>query len=161
MRPAEPSRATWLIQAAPESGSDSRKFFDQQLSETSLLTLAHASGLMAEALGCDDSSIHMIPATGHGTYSFAFTVGHASPHTLEHRDGQLEIDSVCIGIREGRNYVIVTSGAGRPAVDSGLNPRIFGEQRSRSPSGTRKSCSSRIRTPCGCSSAGTGQGSRR
>ena len=128
-------------------------------SETFLLTLAHASGLMADALGCDDSSIHMIPATGHGTYSFAFTVGHASPHTLEHRDGQLEIDSVCIGIRDGRNHVIVTSGAGRPAVDGGLNPRIFGEQRSRSPSGTRKSFSSRMRTPCGCSSAGTGQGS--
>ena len=87
-----------------------------KLSETSLLTLARASGLMAEALGCDDSSIHMIPATGHGTYSFAFTVGQASPHALEHRDGQVEIDSVCIGIRDGRNQIIVTCGAGRPAI---------------------------------------------
>ncbi|MBK1631761.1 hypothetical protein CKO31_13645 [Thiohalocapsa halophila] len=88
-----------------------------KLSETSLLTLAHASGLMAEALGCDDSSIHMIPATGQGTYSFAFTVGQASPHALEHRDGQVEIDSVCIGIRDGRNHVIVTE-AKRGPFDS-------------------------------------------
>jgi hypothetical protein len=54
-----------------------------KLSETSLLTLAHASGLMAEALDCDDSSMHIIPATGHGTYSFQFTVGaeHPPPST--------------------------------------------------------------------------------
>ena len=79
-----------------------------KLSETSLLTLAHASGLMAEALGCDDSSIHMIPATGAGTYSFSFTVGGADPHLLEHAGGQVEIDSVCVGVRGGRNHVIVT-----------------------------------------------------
>jgi len=87
-----------------------------KLSETSLLTLAHAFGLITEALGCDGSSIHMIPATGHATYSFAFTVGQASPHALAHRDGQVEIDSVCIGIRDGRNQIIVTCGAGRPAM---------------------------------------------
>jgi hypothetical protein len=73
---------------------------------------------MAEALGCDDSSIHMIPATGHGTYSFAFTVGQASPHALEHRDGQVEIDSVCIGIRDRRNHVIVTEAKRGPSTAS-------------------------------------------
>jgi hypothetical protein len=30
--------------------------------------------------------------------------------------GQVEIDSVCIGVRDGRNHVIVTCGAGRPAM---------------------------------------------
>jgi hypothetical protein len=79
-----------------------------KLSETSLLTLAHASGLMAEALGCDDSSIHMIPATGAGTYSFPFTVGEEAPHTVEHLGGQVEVDSVCVGVRNGANLVIVT-----------------------------------------------------
>ncbi len=88
-----------------------------KLSETSLLTLAHASGLMAEALGCDDSSIHMIPATGAGTYSFRFTVGTDQPHALDHIAGQVEIDSVCIGVREGRNHVIVTE-AKRGPFDS-------------------------------------------
>ena len=88
-----------------------------KLSETSLLTLAHASGLMAEALGCDDSSIHMIPATGHGTYSFRFTVGTEAPHPLDHLAGQVEIDSVCIGVRDGRNHVIVTE-AKRGPFDS-------------------------------------------
>ena len=88
-----------------------------KLSETSLLTLAHASGLMAEALGCDDSSIHMIPATGHGTYSFRFTVGTEQPHVLDHVAGQVEIDSVCIGVRDGRNHVIVTE-AKRGPFDS-------------------------------------------
>ncbi|SDX89372.1 hypothetical protein SAMN05421644_11820 [Allochromatium warmingii] len=88
-----------------------------KLSETSLLTLAHASGLMTEALDCDDSSIHMIPATGAGTYSFSFTVGSDQPHHLEHIAGQVEIDSVCIGVRNGRNYVIVTE-AKRGPFDS-------------------------------------------
>lgn len=88
-----------------------------KLSETSLLTLAHASGLMAEALGCDDSSIHMIPATGHGTYTFQFTVGTEHPHPLEHLAGQVEIDSVCIGVRGGCNHVIITE-AKRGPFDS-------------------------------------------
>ena len=88
-----------------------------KLSETSLLTLAHASGLMAEALGCDDSSIHMIPATGAGTYTFRFTVGTEHPQTLDHLAGQVEIDSVCIGVRDGRNHVIVTE-AKRGPFDS-------------------------------------------
>jgi hypothetical protein len=88
-----------------------------KLSETSLLTLAHASGLMAEALGCDDGSIHMIPATGHGTYSFRFTVGTDRAHALDHVAGQVEIDSVCIGVRAGRNHVIVTE-AKRGPFDS-------------------------------------------
>lgn len=79
-----------------------------KLSETSLLTLAHASGLMAEALGCDDSSIHMIPATGAGTYTFQFSVGSDHPRILDHIAGQVEIDSVCIGVRNSRNHVIVT-----------------------------------------------------
>ncbi|MCF7994696.1 MAG: hypothetical protein K9L88_07640 [Chromatiaceae bacterium] len=88
-----------------------------KLSETSLLTLAHASGLMAEALDCDDSSIHMIPATGAGTYSFSFTVGSDQPRQLDHIAGQVEIDSVCIGVRNGRNHVIVTE-AKRGPFDS-------------------------------------------
>jgi len=88
-----------------------------KLSETSLLTLAHASGLMAEALGCDDSSIHMIPATGAGTYSFQFTVGTEQPVLLDHIAGQVEIDSVCIGVRDSRNHVIVTE-AKRGPFDS-------------------------------------------
>jgi hypothetical protein len=88
-----------------------------KLSETSLLTLAHASGLMAEALDCDDSSIHMIPATGAGTYSFRFTVGTNQAHALDHIAGQVEVDSVCIGVRQGRNHVIVTE-AKRGPFDS-------------------------------------------
>ena len=63
---------------------------------------------MAEALGCDDSSIHMIPATGAGTYTFRCTVGTEHPKTLDHLAGRVEIDSVCIGVRDGRNHVIVT-----------------------------------------------------
>ena len=88
-----------------------------KLSETSLLTVAHASGLMAEALGCDDSSIHMIPDTGAGTYSFRFTVGTEHPVLLDHLAGQVEIDSVCIGVRDTRNHVIVTE-AKRGPFDS-------------------------------------------
>jgi len=63
---------------------------------------------MAEALDCDDSSMHIIPATGHGTYSFQFTVGAEHPHPLDHIAGQIEVDSVCIGVPSGRNDVIVT-----------------------------------------------------
>lgn len=88
-----------------------------KLSETSLLTLAHASGLMAEALECDDNSIHMIPATGAGTYTFQFTVGSDQPNLLNHVAGQVEIDSVCIGVRNSRNHVIVTE-AKRGPFDS-------------------------------------------
>jgi hypothetical protein len=78
------------------------------LSETSLLTLAHASGLMAEALGCDPTSIQMIPATGAGTYSFRFSVGNVERYVLEHLNGQIEVDAVCVAQRYTRNVVIVT-----------------------------------------------------
>ncbi|WP_058556587.1 hypothetical protein [Thiohalocapsa sp. ML1] len=55
--------------------------------------------------------------TGAGTYSFRFTVGTELPHPLGHLAGQVEIDSVCIGVRNCRNHVIVTE-AKRGPFDS-------------------------------------------
>lgn len=88
-----------------------------KFTETSLVNLAVASGLLAKALSLDSNSLPSVPATGQGTYSFPFT-----PHSeiptgeWQHIAGQVEIDAVFVGSRAGQKTVfVVEAKAGPPA----------------------------------------------
>ena len=78
-----------------------------KFTETSLVNLAIASGLLSHALGLDDATLPSAPATGQGTYSFTF-----SPHaelgvTWLHSKGQVEIDAAIIAKRRGEETLFV------------------------------------------------------
>ena len=55
---------------------DHARTLSKELRDAHTMVLRLRTG---EALGCDDSSIHMIPATGAGTYSFRVIVGSEHP----------------------------------------------------------------------------------
>jgi hypothetical protein len=76
-------------------------------SETNLVNAAFCSGLITTALKLDRSDIVPFPATGASNVTFEF-----SPHTelstpLLHDRGQVQVDGVFVGKREGQQYVFV------------------------------------------------------
>lgn len=75
--------------------------------ETSLVNLAFASGLIGEALGLDRPYPTGAPATGSSTYCFKFRPHSAMNTILEHIKGQVEIDAVFVGRREGQPHLFV------------------------------------------------------
>jgi hypothetical protein len=77
------------------------------LTETSLVNLAVASGLIAEVLIIDPQSIPSIPATGQSTYTFRFKPNSAYNPIWDHRNGQVEIDGVFVCSISGKATVVV------------------------------------------------------
>lgn len=85
-----------------------------QFSETSLVSLAAFSGVLNEALALDRDAPLSAPATGQSTYTFSFSPREADSPTWEHIDGQVEVDALLTGHRNGRPVaVIVESKAGK------------------------------------------------
>jgi hypothetical protein len=89
-----------------------------KFTETSLVNLAIASGLLSHALGLDDATLPSAPATGQGTYSFSF-----SPHaelgvTWTHSKGQVEIDAAIIAKRRGEESLFVVEAKAGEGFDS-------------------------------------------
>jgi hypothetical protein len=78
-----------------------------RLTETSLVNLACASGLLSVALGLDDPDWRPIPATGQSTFTFEFTPRADIGKRLVHRDGQVELDAVFVGRRRGLETLFV------------------------------------------------------
>jgi len=82
--------------------------------ETSLVNLALASGLMAHALGIRKGDVGLAPATGQSTFSFKFRPREKIELTWPHLRGQVEIDSLFTARRNGKETVfIMESKAGR------------------------------------------------
>jgi hypothetical protein len=88
-----------------------RKFFQflilPELSESSFVNLGLASGLIGNALSLDDPETIIIPATCRSSFTFKF-----KPHTLEpieliHENGQVEIDSIFIEKRNGKDTLFL------------------------------------------------------
>jgi hypothetical protein len=89
-----------------------------KFTETSLVNLAMASGLLSHALQLDYEALPSAPATGQGTYSFTF-----SPHadlnvTWAHTRGQVEIDAAFIAKREGNETLFVVEAKAGDEFDS-------------------------------------------
>lgn len=77
------------------------------LTEVSVVNLALASGLLGCALGIEDPSRPIIPATGQSTFSFSVRP-HADYQVVwEHDNGQIELDAVFVARRGVKKLLFV------------------------------------------------------
>ncbi|MBM3279980.1 MAG: hypothetical protein FJY95_18180 [Candidatus Handelsmanbacteria bacterium] len=89
------------------------------LTETSLVNLAIASGVLSEAIGIDGGKIPAAPARTQSTFSFGFRAHSNLPDTLMHRNGQVEVDAVFVENRNGKACLFVVEakqGLGPPSL---------------------------------------------
>lgn len=77
------------------------------LSETSLVNLALASGVLSDALELDETGSLMPPATGRSTFTFDVRPHSTMDATFEHRTGQVEIDTLFAEKRNGETVLFV------------------------------------------------------
>lgn len=77
------------------------------LSETSLVNLALASGVLSDALELDETGSLMPPATGRSTFTFDVRPHSAYDKTFKHRTGQVEIDTLFAEKRNGETALFV------------------------------------------------------
>jgi hypothetical protein len=83
------------------------------MTETSLVNLALASGVISHVLGIENNGIPSVPATGQSTYSFQFRPHSAFPEYWTHDKGQVEMDGVFIcSIKGNPTVVLIESKAG-------------------------------------------------
>ena len=74
--------------------------------ESSLVNLSLASGLLSRALGLDDIPI-LNPASGKSTFTFDFRTHKTVDKVFHHNKGQVEIDSIFLGKKSGKDYLFV------------------------------------------------------
>jgi hypothetical protein len=113
------------------SSASLRKLFAFQmfpkLTETSLVNLAIASGLLKNALGISDSQELLVPATGRSTYTFEFSPDKRSEICWTHNNGQVEIDAVFIGTKNGNETVyVVEAKVGKPTGSLAKHKLVYG-----------------------------------
>lgn len=89
-----------------------------KLTETSLVNLAVASGLLSSALGLQADENLSIPATGAGTYSFKIKPFRDAPCTWQHNKGQVQIDALVVGRRAGKDTLLVVEAKKSKAFSS-------------------------------------------
>jgi hypothetical protein len=77
------------------------------LSETSLVNLSLASGVLSDALELDEMGSLMPPATGRSTFTFDVRPQSVIDDTYEHRTGQVEIDTLFAEKRNGETVLFV------------------------------------------------------
>lgn len=89
-----------------------------KLSESSLVSLGLASGLIAEALELDGRGPILSPSTSKGTFSFETKLSDKLGRLFVHDNGQVEIDSLFISQRQGRDalYVMESKHAGDRSI---------------------------------------------
>jgi len=89
-----------------------------KVTETSVVNLAIASGLMAEALNLKDDKTIVVPATGQSTFTFNFKPLANESLVLEHINGQVEIDAVFVAKRDGKEHLFVIEAKHGDKLDS-------------------------------------------
>jgi len=73
-----------------------------KLTETSLVNLSLASGVLQNALGIDTGGYQHIPATCQSTFSFPVKPHKDLDIIWQHQNGQVEIDALFCGYRNGK-----------------------------------------------------------
>lgn len=73
-----------------------------KLTETSLVNLFFASGIMREALKLDKNNDQIIPSTCQSTFTFDFKPHIKLDARWKHQNGQVEIDALFFGSRENK-----------------------------------------------------------
>ena len=94
-------------------------------SETSLVNLALASGVLAEALSLDTAGALAPPATGRSTFTFAFRPHQDYPETVSHRSGQVEIDTLFAERRDGQRTLFVLEAKTGPRDSLGKHKLVY------------------------------------
>lgn len=89
-----------------------------KVTETSVVNLAIASGLMAEALNLEDNKTIVVPATGQSTFTFNFKPLANKSIVLQHINGQVEIDAVFVAKRDGKEHLFVVEAKHGDKFDS-------------------------------------------
>src|SRR4051812_47743749 len=89
-----------------------------KFTETPLVNLAIASGLLSHALGLDDATLPSAPATGQGTYSVAFSPRAGMGLTWSHSKGQVDLDAEIIVKRRGEETLFVVEAKAGDEFDS-------------------------------------------
>ena len=87
-----------------------------KLTETSHVNLALVSGVFEEALKIETRI--SIPATGQGTYNFSVKPHNQLEAKWDHISGQVEIDSIFSGIRNGRRCLFILEAKSGRKLDS-------------------------------------------
>jgi hypothetical protein len=85
-----------------------------KITETSFVNLAVGSGLLQYALGIKDSNYQVVPATGQSTFTFKIKPKPVSSPPWEHINGQVEIDALFIGRRNGKDCLFVVEAKSGP-----------------------------------------------
>lgn len=78
-----------------------------KLSETSLVNLGLASGVLSQALNLDTTGALAPPATGRSTFTFELRPHSAFETIVTHRSGQVEIDTLFAERRDGETVLFV------------------------------------------------------
>lgn len=88
-----------------------RQLYPYQLlglhSETALVNLGFASGLINRSLNLDEEEELVAPATGQSTFSFKLNAHKSLSTLLEHSNGQIQIDALFIGKRDGQECLFI------------------------------------------------------
>jgi hypothetical protein len=110
---AQPAAAQTYL--SPASMRDLVGYTILRPSETTMVNLAFASGLLAHALGLDDEGALAAPARGVLRSTFTFAAHSTLDHQLTHNNGQVEIDAVFIGRRDRSDIMFVIEAKLSPA----------------------------------------------
>lgn len=95
------------------------------LSETSLVNLGLAAGVLAEALELDTSGALAPPATGRSTYTFPVRPHSSLRETIIHRNGQVEIDTLFAERRDGRRTLFVVEAKTGPRASLAKHKLVY------------------------------------
>lgn len=88
------------------------------MSETGLVNFAFASGLLAHALRLDDEHSVSAQATGASTFTFDVRLHSELDVVIRHKGGQVQIDSLFVGRRQGREIMFVLEAKSNPTHKS-------------------------------------------
>jgi hypothetical protein len=89
-----------------------------KVTETSIVNLALASGLLPYALGVEKSDSLLIPATGQSVFTFEFRPRADQTTTLLHQQGQVEIDAVFVAKRDNKECLFIVEAKHGEKFDS-------------------------------------------
>lgn len=76
-------------------------------SETTFVNFALSTGVFHKALGLDDSTKITMPATGKSTFTFDVKIHSSIDTTFHHKSGQVEIDGIFLGRRNGDDCLFI------------------------------------------------------
>lgn len=95
------------------------------LSETSLVNLGLASGVLAETLDLDTAGALAPPATGVSTFTFSVEPHSDLAETVVHRNGQVEIDTLFAERRDGELVLCVIEAKTGPRASLAKHKLVY------------------------------------